>query len=63
MRKIFGPRVIDSTKDMWGLDEEDELQGVYRPTGHPGVNTYSPSCTIDVFPVLNEHLTVVVRGW
>lgn len=37
MKKIFGPEVIDSLKDMWGLDEEDEMIGAYRPTGHPGV--------------------------
>ncbi|KZP29883.1 FAD/NAD(P)-binding domain-containing protein [Athelia psychrophila] len=37
MKKIFGNEVIDSTKEMWGLDEEDEIRGAYRPTGHPAL--------------------------
>ncbi|KAF5345198.1 hypothetical protein D9758_009716 [Tetrapyrgos nigripes] len=37
MRKIFGDETMDKTSLVWGLDEEDELRGSYRPTGHPGL--------------------------
>ncbi|GJF00330.1 NAD(P)/FAD-dependent oxidoreductase [Phanerochaete sordida] len=36
-RRVFGEDVIDKTSDVWGLDEEVELQGCYRPTGNPGL--------------------------
>ncbi len=29
---------IDRTSQVWGLDEEGELKGVYRQSGHPGVS-------------------------
>lgn len=34
---IFGVEAISRTGPVWGLDEEGELRGCYRPTGHPGV--------------------------
>lgn len=37
-RKIFGDETIDRTCRVYGLDEEGELRGSYRPTGHPGVS-------------------------
>ena len=37
-RKIFGDKTIDRTCEVYGLDEEGELRGSYRPTGHPGVS-------------------------
>ncbi|KAI5119263.1 hypothetical protein M0805_007266 [Coniferiporia weirii] len=37
MKKIFGAEIIDQTQDVWGLDEEGELKGCYRPSGHPGL--------------------------
>jgi hypothetical protein len=36
-KEIFGDDVVDIAGDVWGLDHERELRGVYRPTGHPGV--------------------------
>ena len=36
-RKLFGAEVIDKTTAVWGLDDEGESQGVYRPSGYPGV--------------------------
>lgn len=36
-RKILGDETIDRTGPVYGLDEEGELQGSYRPTGHPGL--------------------------
>ncbi|KAF8911306.1 FAD/NAD-P-binding domain-containing protein [Mucidula mucida] len=36
MRKVFGDEIIDRTGQVWGLDEEGELKGVYRPSGYPG---------------------------
>ncbi|KAF7353380.1 Flavin-binding monooxygenase [Mycena sanguinolenta] len=37
MRGLFGDSTIDQTDAVWGLDEEGELKGVYRPSGHPGL--------------------------
>ncbi|KAF7359203.1 FAD/NAD-P-binding domain-containing protein [Mycena sanguinolenta] len=37
MRGIFGDSVIDQTSPVWGLDDEGELRGIYRPSGHPGL--------------------------
>ncbi|CAL1707427.1 unnamed protein product [Somion occarium] len=36
-KDLFGEEVIDGTKDVFGLDEEGESKGGYRPTGHPGL--------------------------
>ncbi|KAI0698553.1 dimethylaniline monooxygenase (N-oxide-forming) [Cerioporus squamosus] len=36
-RAIFGDEVIERTKPVYGLDEEGELRGSYRPSGHPGL--------------------------
>ncbi|KAJ7349008.1 hypothetical protein DFH08DRAFT_697838, partial [Mycena albidolilacea] len=37
MRDVFGDSIIDQTAPVWGLDEEGELRGVFRPSGHPGL--------------------------
>ncbi|KAL0581362.1 hypothetical protein V5O48_000626 [Marasmius crinis-equi] len=37
MKKTFGSETIDRTTPVWGLDEEGEFRGSYRPTGHPGL--------------------------
>lgn len=37
MKKIFGDEIINQTQEVWGLDEEYELKGCYRPSGHPGL--------------------------
>ncbi|KAJ7221633.1 FAD/NAD-P-binding domain-containing protein [Mycena pura] len=37
MRSVFGDAVIDQVGPVWGLDEEGELRGCYRKTGHPGL--------------------------
>lgn len=36
MRGIFGD-AIDQAGPAGGMDEEGEMNGAYRPTGHPGV--------------------------
>lgn len=36
MKKLFGEE-IDKTSPVGGMDEEGEMEGAYRPTGHPGV--------------------------
>ncbi|KAL0574756.1 hypothetical protein V5O48_007202 [Marasmius crinis-equi] len=41
MKKTFGPETIDMTDPAWGLDEEGEFRGSYRPTGHPGVISFA----------------------
>ena len=38
-RKIFGDEVVGQVGDVYGLDEEGELKGSFRPSGHPGVST------------------------
>jgi hypothetical protein len=44
MRGLFGDEVIDQTSVVWGTDDEGELNGSYRPSGHPGVRAvYSSS--------------------
>lgn len=35
-RKIFGDKVADKVKEVWGLDEDGELKSVWRRSGHPG---------------------------
>lgn len=35
--RIFGEETIQRAGPMWGLDDEGELNGVYRPTGHPAL--------------------------
>ncbi|KAJ7056138.1 FAD/NAD-P-binding domain-containing protein [Mycena amicta] len=37
MRALFSDAVIDKTSPLWGLDEEGELRGCYRESGHPGL--------------------------
>ncbi|KAF9806316.1 hypothetical protein IEO21_08722 [Rhodonia placenta] len=37
LRELFGADVIDQTDPMWGMDEEGEVLGCYRPSGYPGV--------------------------
>ncbi|KAH1289013.1 hypothetical protein KXV95_000058 [Aspergillus fumigatus] len=36
VRKILGNRVADRCKDVWDLDEEGEVNAMWRPSGHPG---------------------------
>lgn len=36
-RGTFGAEVIDNTSPIWGLDDEGEIRGAYRPTGHPAL--------------------------
>ena len=37
-RDVFGDDVIDQTEEVYGLDEEGEIKGSYRPCGYPGVS-------------------------
>ncbi|KAJ7771546.1 FAD/NAD-P-binding domain-containing protein [Mycena metata] len=37
MRGLFGDEIIDQTSPVWGLDDEGEIRGCYRPSGHPGL--------------------------
>jgi putative flavoprotein involved in K+ transport len=36
-RRILGDAVGDRMGPVWGFDEEGELQGMWRPTGQPGL--------------------------
>ena len=45
---LFGEDVIDKTVEVYGLDEDGELRGSYRPSGYPGVSagaTHRPTIT------------------
>ncbi|KAL5485477.1 hypothetical protein ACEPAI_8119 [Sanghuangporus weigelae] len=35
-KRILGEKFVDETPEIWDLDEEGEVRGVYRPAGHPG---------------------------
>ena len=35
-KTIFGQEVYDRVSDIWGFDEEGEMRGIWRPSGHPG---------------------------
>ena len=34
---LFGDNIISQTDEVYGLDEEGEINGSYRPSGYPGV--------------------------
>ncbi|ORY64474.1 putative flavin-containing monooxygenase YUCCA3 [Pseudomassariella vexata] len=36
-RKILGDKIADRAKDVWDLDEEGEVNTMWRPSGHPGL--------------------------
>ncbi|KAF2271169.1 putative flavin-binding monooxygenase [Lojkania enalia] len=36
VRKALGDQVADRCKDVWDLDDEGELNAMWRPSGHPG---------------------------
>ncbi|PCH45143.1 FAD/NAD(P)-binding domain-containing protein [Wolfiporia cocos MD-104 SS10] len=36
LKELFGAEVVDNAGPLWGFDEEGEITGCYRPTGHPG---------------------------
>lgn len=48
LKEIFGSEVIDTAGPAWGLDDEDEIRGCFRPTGYPGVSTTFVLCDPDV---------------
>ncbi|KAJ6528230.1 FAD/NAD-P-binding domain-containing protein [Mycena vulgaris] len=37
MRALFSDSVIDQTTPLWGIDDEGEVRGAYRPSGYPGL--------------------------
>ena len=39
--KMFGEDVMEGVSEAWGLDDEAEVRGCFRPTGHPGVSIAS----------------------
>ncbi|KAL3438136.1 hypothetical protein BDV09DRAFT_160969 [Aspergillus tetrazonus] len=36
VRKTLGDKIADRLRDVWDLDEEGELNSMWRPSGHPG---------------------------
>lgn len=36
-RVLLGDEVADQIKPVWGLDDEGELRGIWRASGHPGL--------------------------
>ncbi|MDH6293404.1 flavin-containing monooxygenase [Rhodococcus opacus] len=37
VRNVVGDEVADSLSEVWGLDEEGEIRGIFRPSGHPNL--------------------------
>ncbi|TFK39171.1 dimethylaniline monooxygenase [Crucibulum laeve] len=37
LKTLFGAEIMDQTGPIWGVDEEGEARGCYRPSGHPGL--------------------------
>ncbi|KAF2464232.1 FAD/NAD(P)-binding domain-containing protein [Lindgomyces ingoldianus] len=37
VRQFFGEDVAQQVNDFWGVDEEGELIGAFKPNGHPGL--------------------------
>ena len=35
---LLGKDIVDQLDDVYGLDEEGEMRGSYRPCGYPGVS-------------------------
>ncbi|KAI1793657.1 dimethylaniline monooxygenase (N-oxide-forming) [Ganoderma leucocontextum] len=35
--ELLGEEIINQTEEVYGLDEEVEIKGIYRPCGHPGL--------------------------
>lgn len=35
-RKIFGSAIADRTREVYGLDAQGEIRGLWRRSGHPG---------------------------
>ncbi|KAL1996709.1 hypothetical protein VTN49DRAFT_7574 [Thermomyces lanuginosus] len=35
VRKVLGDKIADRCKDVWDLDDEGELNAIWRPSGHP----------------------------
>lgn len=38
-KALFGEKTINRTCEVRGYDEEGEVRGGYKPTGHPGVSS------------------------
>lgn len=37
MTDLLGDEIMRDTAKIWDFDSEGEFNGVYRPTGHPGL--------------------------
>lgn len=46
LKPVFGEEVIAKTPSIWGFDEEQELNGCYRPSGQPGVSIFDDSWAV-----------------
>ena len=58
---LFGNEVIDQVDDLYGLDEEGEVRGSYRPSGYPGVSDHG-FITAKNMGNLTFHAVVVCDG-
>lgn len=72
--ELLGKDVIDQTETVYGLDEEGEINGSYRPSGHPGVrpclfivserrDTHSISVSSGSPPATSSLLVSSPRRW
>ncbi|CAK5272379.1 unnamed protein product [Mycena citricolor] len=60
MRPIFGDDVISQTSPVWGVDEEGELHGCYRPSGYPGLWFATGDFTLSRF--CSKQLAIQIRA-
>jgi hypothetical protein len=37
VRHVVGDEVADTLSEVWGLDDEAEIRGIFRPSGHPNL--------------------------
>ncbi|MCJ1304388.1 hypothetical protein MMC08_007200 [Hypocenomyce scalaris] len=37
IREMLGSEVADRVEDFWGINEEGELKGAFKPSGHPNL--------------------------
>ena len=57
--ELCEPEVVDKVGEVWGIDEEGELNGVWRDSGHPHLFfAQGETSPIDFSPVSLIKITV-----
>ncbi|KDQ15004.1 hypothetical protein BOTBODRAFT_32004 [Botryobasidium botryosum FD-172 SS1] len=58
--KVFGEDVAAGTSPAWGLDDEGEVKGLARPTGHPGLWFHAGNIAMCRF--YSTHLALQIKA-